>query len=207
MVLADSRRISRVLRYLGVCSESQRAFVYRTLTFCGLTSQTVRLACWLVTLRLYAEQIPRPLRTQACSGLGSSPFARRYSGNRGFFLLLEVLRCLTSLRWLLSAYAFSGRWRDMTPVGFPHSDIPGSKLVCSSPRLIAAYHVLHRLLVPRHPPCALSSLTGHPSVLALHLPVSPIRLSKSSPRHCRGDHARPKPLARSKLIRDIESPC
>ena len=48
----------------------------------------------------------------------------------------------------------------MTPAGFPHSDIPGSKLVCSSPRLIAAYHVLHRLLVPRHPPCALSSLTG-----------------------------------------------
>ena len=48
----------------------------------------------------------------------------------------------------------------MTPAGFPHSDIPGSKLVCGSPRLIAAYHVLHRLLVPRHPPCALSSLTG-----------------------------------------------
>src|SRR5438874_12941887 len=45
-------------------------------------------------------------------------------------------------------------------VGFPHSDIPGSKIVCVSPRLIAAYHVLHRLLVPRHPPCALSSLTG-----------------------------------------------
>src|SRR5262249_46739080 len=49
----------------------------------------------------------------------------------------------------------------MTPAGFPHSDIPGSKTVCVSPRLIAAYHVLHRLLVPRHPPCALSSLTGY----------------------------------------------
>jgi hypothetical protein len=49
----------------------------------------------------------------------------------------------------------------MTPAGFPHSDIPGSKTVCVSPRLIAAYHVLHRLLVPRHPPCALSSLTGN----------------------------------------------
>ena len=48
----------------------------------------------------------------------------------------------------------------MTPAGFPHSEIPGSKLICSSPRLIAAYRVLHRLLVPRHPPCALSSLTG-----------------------------------------------
>ena len=44
--------------------------------------------------------------------------------------------------------------------GLPHSEIPGSKLVCSSPRLIAACHVLHRLLAPRHPPCALSSLTG-----------------------------------------------
>lgn len=43
--------------------------------------------------------------------------------------------------------------------GFPHSEIPGSKPVCGSPRLIAAYHVLHRLLLPRHPPCALSSLT------------------------------------------------
>ncbi len=45
------------------------------------------------------------------------------------------------------------------PTGFPHSDIPGSKPACGSPRLIAACHVLHRLLLPRHPPCALSSLT------------------------------------------------
>ena len=42
--------------------------------------------------------------------------------------------------------------------GFPHSEIPGSKLACSSPRLIAACHVLHRLLAPRHSPYALSSL-------------------------------------------------
>ena len=42
--------------------------------------------------------------------------------------------------------------------GFPHSDIPGSKPACGSPRLIAACHVLHRLLAPRHPPYALSSL-------------------------------------------------
>ena len=44
------------------------------------------------------------------------------------------------------------------PVGFPHSDIPGSKPACGSPRLFAACHVLHRLLAPRHPPYALSSL-------------------------------------------------
>ena len=42
--------------------------------------------------------------------------------------------------------------------GFPHSEIPGSKLILSSPRLIAEYHVLHRLLLPRHPPNALLAL-------------------------------------------------
>ena len=43
--------------------------------------------------------------------------------------------------------------------GFPHSDISGSMDMCSSPKLFAAYHVFHRLLVPRHPPCALTTLT------------------------------------------------
>ena len=42
---------------------------------------------------------------------------------------------------------------------FPHSEISGSKDVCSSPKLIAADHVFHRLLVPRHPPYALTCLT------------------------------------------------
>ena len=45
------------------------------------------------------------------------------------------------------------------PCGFPHSEIRGSMDICSSPRLFAAYHVFLRLSVPRHPPCALSSLT------------------------------------------------
>ncbi len=44
--------------------------------------------------------------------------------------------------------------------GFPHSDIRGSSDICSSPRLFAAYHVFLRLLVPRHPPYALSCLTS-----------------------------------------------
>ena len=48
----------------------------------------------------------------------------------------------------------------MTDGGFPHSDIHGSKPACGSPWLFAAYHVLHRLLVPRHSPYALSSLTS-----------------------------------------------
>ena len=41
---------------------------------------------------------------------------------------------------------------------FPHSEIPGSRLIYSSPRLIAVSHVLHRLLMPRHSPYALLRL-------------------------------------------------
>ena len=43
--------------------------------------------------------------------------------------------------------------------GFPHSDVRGSRDICSSPRLFAAYRVLHRPPVPGHPPCALVRLT------------------------------------------------
>ena len=41
-------------------------------------------------------------------------------------------------------------------VGLSHSEIFGSKVICTYPKLIAAYHVLHRLREPRHPPCALA---------------------------------------------------
>ena len=47
------------------------------------------------------------------------------------------------------------------PAGLPHSEIHGSMDICSSPQLIAACHVLRRLLMPRHSPCALISLTNH----------------------------------------------
>ena len=52
----------------------------------------------------------------------------------------------------------------MTPGGFPHSEIRGSKGDCPSPRLIAAFHVLRRLPVPRHPPCALGILLANKGV-------------------------------------------
>ena len=39
--------------------------------------------------------------------------------------------------------------------GLSHSEIPASTAICASTGLIAAYHVLHRLQEPRHPPCAL----------------------------------------------------
>ena len=41
-------------------------------------------------------------------------------------------------------------------IGLSHSEILGSKVICTYPKLIAAYHVLHRLREPRHPPFALN---------------------------------------------------
>ena len=93
------------------------------------------------------------------SGLGSFPFARRYSGNRCFFLFLRVLRCFSSPGSSLIHYVFMYEYARSSCVGFPHSEICGSMDICSLPQLIAAYHVFHRLSVPRHPPCALYSLT------------------------------------------------
>ena len=56
-------------------------------------------------------------------------------------------------------YGFRAGSPGISREGLPHSGILGLASVCDYPRLIAAYHALHRLLVPRHPPYTLSSLT------------------------------------------------
>jgi hypothetical protein len=94
-------------------------------------------------------------------GLASSAFARHYLRNHGCFLFLWVLRCFTSPRSLPLPYAFRQGSPDITHGyfrGFPIRRSPDQSLFTSSPGLIAGYNVLHRLLVPRHPPIALSSL-------------------------------------------------
>src|SRR4051812_47812672 len=87
-------------------------------------------------------------------------FARRYSGNRICFLFLQVLRCFSSLGLSSLPYVFRQGYHTITYGGFPHSEIFGSKLTYSSPKHIGVSPVLHRLLVSRHPPCALSNLTN-----------------------------------------------
>ena len=51
----------------------------------------------------------------------------------------------------------------LQPIGLSHSEISGSKVICTYPKLIAAYHVLHRLREPRHPPCALTYFLSYRS--------------------------------------------
>ena len=131
-------------------------FVYGSVTLYGAIFQKLQLSTRLVTLLLQALQ-PPPHRNAA--GLGCSDFARHYFRNRGFFLFLQVLRWFTSLSSLDPAYVFSGSFPRFAREGFPIRKSPVITPVCGLPKLIAACHVLHRLSLPRHPPCALSSLT------------------------------------------------
>ena len=100
-------------------------------------------------------------------GLACYHFARRYFGNRVFFLFLSLLRCFSSRRLPPYDYFIHHTVTGLFPAGFPHSDIPVSMTVCVSTRLFAAFYVLHRLLAPRHPPFALYCLTK--SLTSFHL--------------------------------------
>jgi hypothetical protein len=87
--------------------------------------------------------------------LGSSLFARHYSGSRGFFPFLWVLRCFSSPACLPGPMDSGTGMRALPRMGFPIRRSWDQRLVSTYPRLIAAAHVLLRLLAPRHPPCAL----------------------------------------------------
>ncbi len=73
-------------------------------------------------------------------------------------------------------YGFRQGSLGFTPAGFPHSDSSGSTPVSDSPELFAARRVLHRLLLPRHPPSALCRLN-----LSSPLLQKALRLSKGFP--------------------------
>src|SRR5215213_393028 len=75
--------------------------------------------------------------------------------------------------------------------GFPIRKSSDHSSVGSSPRLIAASYVLHRLLVPRHPPCALNNLAT--KMLASTVQFS--RYGQTQPRPHRAQPA-PDPTAR-----------
>ena len=99
-------------------------------------------------------------------GLGFSHFARHYFGNHSLFSLPQGTE-MFHFPWLAPASLFIQL--EVTPLftvlGFPIRTSPDQRSVDSSPKLFAATRVLHRLLAPRHPPHALSSLLASISCL------------------------------------------
>ena len=151
MVPAHSIKVSRVSMYSGY-GHVIFPFAYGAFTLSGRSSQdrSVRLGCGFCSpnpgmhaFRFGLFRFRSPLLTESLVVFSSSGY-----------LDVSVHRVPFHTLWI-------GVWMTgVCPAGFPHSDISGSSDICSSPKLFAAYHVFHRLLVPRHPPCALSSITN-----------------------------------------------
>ena len=78
--------------------------IYWAITIFGVASQRLQLRRTLVT-QMFSPTTP----TSKLVGLGSSRFARRYSGNRIFFLFLQLLRCFSSLRLPPDSYVFTAQ--------------------------------------------------------------------------------------------------
>jgi hypothetical protein len=106
VVLPASHGVSRVPWYSGSILRTL-LFTYRAITLCGEPFQVTSVK---LCSRLWTVRNPIPKRY----GLGSSPFARRYLGNRLFFLFLRVLRCFSSPGLSSYTYLFSIRYLVLT---------------------------------------------------------------------------------------------
>ena len=152
MVLADSHRISPVPCYSGI-PLGHLSYSYRAITFYGAAFQ-------------------------AASNSTRGPVCRPYNPKAAVTTLVWAVPRSLATTWGITIVFSSSGYLDVSVLrvrfmqlcihctmtrlhlaGFPHSEIRGSKVVCTSPRLIAAYHVLHRPSMPRHPPYALTYLS------------------------------------------------
>ncbi len=149
MVPAPSDKVSRVSSYSGSCFHDL-PFIYGALTLSGLPSQnnSIRL------ITLFCSPYPSMHAYWFRLFPFRSPLLREsiVSFSSSGYLDVSVHRVPSIELWIHSMV------HEVCSCGFPHSDIRGSRDICSSPRLFAAYHVFHRLSVPRHPPCALIRL-------------------------------------------------
>ena len=150
MVPALSHKVSRVSWYSGYCYVTS-SFAYGALTLFGRSFQD--RSATLGKSRLQSE--PRHARTSvwAFSISLAATLEIDVSFSSSGYLDVSVHRVPGLNLWIQL------RSTKVCFVRFPHSEICGSMNICFSPQLFAAYHVFHRLLVPRHPPCALLRLT------------------------------------------------
>ena len=151
MVPADSRRISRVLRYSGVAWISSTGFAYGAVTLCGRASLRVRLPVKSITVgnpTTPGGALPRPR-------FGLFRF-------RSPLLAESLLFSLPAGTEMFQFPAFAQRIRAVTaslPPGFPIRTSAVHAGICPSPPLFAACHVLLRLREPQASPMRPSLLS------------------------------------------------
>ena len=151
MVPAYSVKVPRVSTYSGY-RHANRPFTYGAFTLSGRPSQAVLLSL--------LDQFRGPNPGVHALRFGLFPFRSPLLPESHVVFSSSGYLDVSVHRVPLLTLCIGVRILEVCSSGFPHSEISGSKDICSSPKLFAAYHVFHRLLVPRHPPCALSSLTS-----------------------------------------------
>ena len=151
MVPAYSIKVSRVSMYSGY-RHVRLSFAYGAFTLSGRLSQN--LSARIVESFMRSEPRNARISVWPLSISLAATLEIDFSFSSSGYLDVSVHRVPFHTLWI-------GVWiHEVFSCGFPHSDICGSRDICSSPQLFAAYHVFHRLLVPRHPPYALSSMTN-----------------------------------------------
>ena len=150
MVPAYSIKVSRVSMYSGY-RLAFLPFAYGAFTLSGWLSQNHSAKL----VRSFLQSEPRNARIPvwALSISLAATLEIDVSFSSSGYLDVSVHRVPSVYLWIQYTV------HEVCSCGFPHSDIHGSKVICTSPWLFAAYHVFHRLSVPRHPPCALIRLT------------------------------------------------
>ena len=150
MVPPASCKVPRVSQYSGSCCLSQ-PFAYGAFTLFGWLSQNHSSNSYESIMRSEPRNARIPVWPLSLSLAATHKIDVSFSSSG--YLDVSVHRVPFHTLWI-GVWIYEG-----FSYRFPHSDISGSLDICSSPKLFAAYHVFHRLLVPRHPPCALISLT------------------------------------------------
>ena len=153
MVPACSHKVSRVSWYSGYRLASL-SFAYGAFTLSDWSFQNHSATLGRSIMRSEPRNARIPVWALSIS-LAATLEIDIFSFFSSGYLDVSVHRVPSAYLWI--QYTVT----EVCSAGFPHSEIRGSKDICSSPQLIAAYHVFLRLLVPRHPPCALFSLTNN----------------------------------------------
>ena len=150
MVPAYSIKVSRVSMYSGSRLVNS-SFAYGAFTLSGRLSQNRSAKLVESIMRSEPRNARTPVWPLSLSLAATHKIDVSFSSSGYLDVSVHRVPFLT--------LCIGVKMTEVCSAGFPHSDISGSLDICSSPQLFAAYHVFLRLLVPRHPPCALISLT------------------------------------------------
>ena len=159
MVLPDSHGVARAPWYSGARPQSQFGFAYGGVTRSATPFQTLPLPHWFLTPRCSCRSnrlVLQPPSSNACrltlDRFGLVPVRSPLLGESRLISFPPGTEMVQFPGFALCSPAFPG-------LGFPIRTSPCQRSLASSTGLIAGSCVLHRLLVPRHPPCALNHLT------------------------------------------------